>query len=440
MGREIRTNMRGLQAKCIGALGFCGLLTFALAACDRAETAAEPAETTPQGRWVEDPAASAGEDARLIDQLMAIGYLRGSRASDRSGVTVHDEARAYPGFNLYSSGHAPEAFLVGMDGTPVHQWRLPYKDAFGPLAQPNPNAEWWRRVVVFPNGDLLAIYEGMGLVKIDKRSKLVWKSELDAHHDLEVQANGDIYVLTRKAHVVPRIDPEVPILEDFVSILNYKGKLKAEMSLLEAFEESRFANVVEEHLAKQRVSGNGDIFHTNTLALLDGRAAGRNRAFAKGNLLVSMNRMGVVAVVSVKLGQVIWMRQTAPIGQHDPKILPSGNMLLFTNHMDSGSSAVEEIDLASGDVVWSYRGSEDRPFYSKYLGAAERLPNGNTLITESDGGRAFEVTRQGEAVWEFFNPHRAGDEDAFIATLPEVVRLPTTIPLGWANGGKPADD
>jgi len=60
-------------------------------------------------------------------------------------------------------------------------------------------------------------------------------------------------------------------------------------------------------------------------------------------------------------------------------------------------------------------------------GAADRLPNGNTLITESDGGRAFEVTQQAEVVWEFYNPHRAGDNREFIATLFEVIRLPSSF-------------
>ena len=34
---------------------------------------------------------------------------------------------------------------------------------------------------------------------------------------------------------------------------------------------------------------------------------------------------------------------------------------------------------------------------------AQRLPNGNTLITESDAGRVFEVTEGGDIVWEFVN-------------------------------------
>jgi len=37
------------------------------------------------------------------------------------------------------------------------------------------------------------------------------------------------------------------------------------------------------------------------------------------------------------------------------------------------------------------------------MGNAQRLLNGNTLITESSG-RFFEVTREGATVWEYINP------------------------------------
>ncbi|MHC4720712.1 MAG: arylsulfotransferase family protein, partial [Planctomycetota bacterium] len=43
-------------------------------------------------------------------------------------------------------------------------------------------------------------------------------------------------------------------------------------------------------------------------------------------------------------------------------------------------------------------------FFSKRRGSCQRLPNGNTLITESDEGRVFEITRGGETVWEFYEP------------------------------------
>ncbi len=50
---------------------------------------------------------------------------------------------------------------------------------------------------------------------------------------------------------------------------------------------------------------------------------------------------------------------------------------------------------------------QDKPawnFFSPRMGNAQRLPNGNTLITESSFGRFFEVTREGEVVWEYVNP------------------------------------
>ena len=86
---------------------------------------------------------------------------------------------------------------------------------------------------------------------------------------------------------------------------------------------------------------------------------------------------------------------------------------------------------------------EEDPFFTATCGTAERLPNGNTLITESDNGRAFEVTPDKEIVWEFYNPHRAGPDDEYIATLFEVIRLPSDFPTDWVGdrtetaGGEP---
>ena len=63
-----------------------------------------------------------------------------------------------------------------------------------------------------------------------------------------------------------------------------------------------------------------------------------------------------------------------------------------------------------------------------------RLPNANTLITESEAGRAFEVTPEKKIVWEYFNPHRGDEDPKLIATLFEVVRLPPDLPLEWLDG------
>ena len=38
------------------------------------------------------------------------------------------------------------------------------------------------------------------------------------------------------------------------------------------------------------------------------------------------------------------------------------------------------------------------------------LPNGNTLVVETDGGRALELTGDGEIVWEFRSPYRVSEQ------------------------------
>ena len=89
-----------------------------------------------------------------------------------------------------------------------------------------------------------------------------------------------------------------------------------------------------------------------------------------------------------------------------------------------------EFNPTTLEQVWSYTGDEARPFESKLRSAQERLPNGNTLITESDFGRAFEVTPDKMLVWEWISPYRAGERDELVATLFELERLPADFPVG----------
>ena len=60
--------------------------------------------------------------------------------------------------------------------------------------------------------------------------------------------------------------------------------------------------------------------------------------------------------------------------------------------------------------MWSYRGSREHKLDSAIRSSQEVQPNGNILITESDGGRLLEVTRGGDIVWEYVNPVRVGKE------------------------------
>ena len=101
---------------------------------------------------------------------------------------------------------------------------------------------------------------------------------------------------------------------------------------------------------------------------------------------------------------------------HGLERLPNGNLIMLDNgHLSRGwSRAVEyAIDEKSrtSRIVWQYRGAEDERFYSNYWGDADRLPNGNTLISVGTwktgaSSRFFEVTQEGRKVWEMQLPPR----------------------------------
>lgn len=371
------------------------------------------------------PAEGRQEDA-LSEELNTLGYLSGYvKAPAAQGITIYEPERAFEGLNLYTSGHAPEAYLMAMDGTVLHRWRYPL-DQLWPDGEFAP--KYFRRAHVFKNGDLLAIFEPVGIIKLDKDSKLLWSNKNRAHHDLSVAEDGAIYVLTQKVHPVFWFTDYGTVVDDFITELAPDGNLVREVSLLECFRDSRYGAYLK------RAKRAGDVLHTNALKFLDGRHAERSPAFRRGNFLVSVRELDVVAVVDMDAKEVVWALSGMWFRQHESTLLDNGNLLLFDNRGNGKKSKVVEVDPRTQEVVWAYGLAEDEPLYSTTCGAAARLPNGNTLITESNGGRAFEVTADKQIVWEYMSPHRAGDSDELIATLLDLSRLPATFSPEWLTG------
>jgi len=83
-------------------------------------------------------------------------------------------------------------------------------------------------------------------------------------------------------------------------------------------------------------------------------------------------------------------------------MLENGNILIFDNGTYRGHSIIREIDPVARESVWEYADPEN--FFSPFRAGNQRLSNGNTFICECDAGRLFEVTPEGEVVWDFFNP------------------------------------
>lgn len=69
-----------------------------------------------------------------------------------------------------------------------------------------------------------------------------------------------------------------------------------------------------------------------------------------------------------------------------------------------GGPTAESRFNQSKQIAWAYRSPALQNFYSPYISGAQRQPNGNTLICSGAWGHFFEVTPDGEVVWEYTSP------------------------------------
>lgn len=404
--------------------------TVLRAAYNRATGRGNTEQPGPWQRVVHSRAAHVAPSREHLTEetFETLGYLSGYKTAPSTvAVTVNDAARTSSGYNLFTSGDAPRAVLMDMEGHVLTTWSCDFRRAFPNITPPESvkSWQWWSCVHLDPNGELIAVFDGFGMVKLDKNSNVLWAVPGAFHHDLSIAADQRIYCLTREEKVIPRIHKHEPVLEDFVNILSPRGQPVESISLLDAFEKSSYAPLLKS------MPHHGDLLHANTIEVLDGAQKSRVPAFASGNVLLSSATTNVVAVLDMKREEIVWALSGQWVRQHRPTLLDDGDILLVDNLGLGDRSRVLEVDPTTQEIVWHYEGTQQDPFFTETFGTLQRLPNGNTLINESNSGRAFEVDREHEIVWEFFNPARAGERHELIATLFEFERLPSDFPLDW---------
>lgn len=138
---------------------------------------------------------------------------------------------------------------------------------------------------------------------------------------------------------------------------------------------------------------------------------------ADGNLLVSFRNSDEITKINSRTGQIIWRlggkkseftfvndRFNGFSHQHGIRRLPNGNLILFDNgnlHSPPESRAVEyklDEQAKTAELVWEY--GHTPALYGFALGFAQRLANGNTLISFGTSQRIIEVDRSGAKQWE----------------------------------------
>ena len=243
------------------------------------------------------------------------------------------------------------------------------------------------------------------------------------------------------------------LIDDKIIEVDWDGNILWSWRASDHFDELGFDESAKNVLARNpglHGEAGGDWMHINSMSTL-----GPNRWYDAGdmrfhpdNIIFDARNANILGIISKATGEIVWrlgpdFNASAAtrklgwiIGQHHfhliPKGLPGeGDFLVFDNGGEGGYgnpnpgaltgvnnarrdySRVLQFNPMTLEITWQYTPLEAgsflftdaSKFYSSYISAAQRLPNGNTLITEGSDGRLLEVTPEHEIVWEYINPY-----------------------------------
>ncbi len=311
----------------------------------------------------------------------------------REGVGVDRPGQTCDGFTLVTTAKGSRATLLDMRGQTVHQWELPFSQAWPKpphirFALDDDRVHWFR-CHLYPNGDLLAIYHadgdtpyGYGLVKLDKDSRLLWAYAGHIHHDLDVTEDGTIYTLSQRLAGTAPSGMEylsTPYIADSLLVLSSGGQKLHDIPLVETFRDSAYAELLFASLAEHitpanRVKDNdlpdssdppeakGDLLHANSVRVLRPSQAGKFPLFQPGQVLLSLRHIHTLAVLDIPKRSMVWAARGMWRIQHDAEFLDNGHLFLFDNFGSIRGCRVIEYDPVTQAIPWVYASDSATPF------------------------------------------------------------------------------
>lgn len=339
----------------------------------------------------------------------ALGMIGGAFAPPpilASGVVTFDRAHTDTGYVTVGVIPAQSVDLVAKDGRIVHTWHLPH-----PLAG---------MATMDPDGSLLYLGKMAGdtggpkggaagvLERISWDSQVLWTMRDPLiNHDFAELPDGRIAVI-RWDRLSPELASQIP---GGIAGSEFTGGVTWGDQIVEIDPTTQMEEVVFDVAEAWRPQDHplpafmprSEWAHANSLFYVPSDPITGQEAY-----LISFRDISTIFLVSRRTGQVIWSYGGLWVldQQHDATLVSNGHVLLFDNgeyRPLTPASQVLEIDPTSDEVVWSYQGYGivDSAFYSPITGGAQRLANGNTLVTLGTKGQVLEVTTDGTIVWDY---------------------------------------
>jgi hypothetical protein len=378
----------------------------------------------PHAQEHSDNERSPASAARELRELGYASWDEEEESSAQSGVVHHDRDRVDPGVRLWAD-----------DRSTIHA-TAPDGQELSTLEVPNHTQVEFARPL--EGGRVLALSVDQGITLLESSGAVVWQIDAACHHEITLAPRaGDSPGRRLFAVALHAARPfrgrsvrfdEVAFLEEATGEFTRDPAWPSWSSWDHREALDRAAGDAPHPLSVRPAKGPDvgssgqariyDYFHLNGIAFTKGpfTAVPLGGGQIEGapersgpQMVVCLRNVSLIAAVELVSHQLAWCVGPETLDwPHAPSIVdgPKGQprLLAFDNGTHRGWSRIIEIDPISGTVEWDWRGTEDRPLWSRVRGFAQRLSNGNTLVTESERGRVLEVTRAGEIVWEFLNP------------------------------------
>ncbi len=379
------------------------------------------------------------------------------------GLIYNDTTAAYNGYTLFAPQSSLSTFLIDNEGRLVNRWESEYVPGLSAYFLED---GYLLRSAAVEDPDGVDGRTG-GFQKFDWENNLVWEFYYGTqHHDIEQLPNGNVLLIVndtklKNAAIQAGRNPDSIAGNNIrsLSILEVSQtgqetgaivwQWNAWDHLIQDFDNLKDNyGIVAEHPELIDINfasgGAQDWLHTNSISynneldqiLVSNRNT--NEIWIIDHSITTWEAATHEGGNNGKGGDLLY-RWGNPVayktgtdddrklyGQHDAHWIETGlpgasNILIFSNGFsERGYSTVDEIEppinvngyyeLLYGaayqpfDQTWVYTANTPEDFNSPRYGGSQRLPNGNTLICNSDGGEFFEVTSEKEIVWKYINP------------------------------------
>ena len=302
-------------------------------------------------------------------------------------ISSYNPAKAYNGLTLFTPFAAEKFHIIDMEGNTVFDF-----DLFAPNRY---DADF----EVLDDGGILILSPG-NIYKFRQPDTVEWIiSALSSHHCVIQIPNGNIMFLY---HYTLDVDGwDAPFLADAICEMNpHTQEIVWDWRTGDHLSTDDYCPY---HITSSYWSTDHyDWTHSNTIVYREEESA----------VYLNIRHLDRLVKIDYPSGEILWaMGRGGDFGEglfshsHDPEFLDNGNIMMYDNGNHRTpveySRAVEiayDAEYGWASVVWAW---PDWPlFYDSAMGDANRLPNGNTLITSSQHGRLIEVTQNKEVVWD----------------------------------------